>query len=89
MGADKIGAYYADPVKNACDRHSFDKAFTLRSMSIDEGLLWRVRRWTRFLGRLVIGMIRRVVAPVPKEVPVRDGASARDRAGAELSLHQR
>ncbi len=89
MGADKISAYYADPVKNACDRHSFDKAFTLRSMSIDEGLLWRVRRWTRFLGRLAIGAIRRVVAPVPIDVPVRDGASARDRAGAELSLHQR
>ena len=89
MGADKISAYYADPVKNACDRHSFDKAFTLRSMSIDEGLLWRVRRWTRFLGRLMIGAIRRVVAPVPIDVPVRDGASARDRAGAELSLHQR
>ncbi len=28
MGVDKIGAFYADPVKNACDRHSFDKAFT-------------------------------------------------------------
>ena len=74
MGADKIAPFYADPVKNACDRHSFDKAFTLRSMSIDQGLRWRARRWARFLGRLAIGMIRRVVAPAPMEVPARDGA---------------
>jgi 2-polyprenyl-6-methoxyphenol hydroxylase-like FAD-dependent oxidoreductase len=88
MGAEKIGAYYADPVKNACDRHSFNKAFTLRSMSIDESLSWRARRWSRFLGRLVIGAIRRVVAPTPVKAPARDGVPAHERA-AELSLHQR
>ena len=92
MGAEKIGAYYADPVKNACDQHSFNKAFTLRSMSIDQSLSWRARRWSRFLARLVIGTVRRVVGPAPM-VPVRAlpggaRATARDRA-AELSLHQR
>jgi 2-polyprenyl-6-methoxyphenol hydroxylase-like FAD-dependent oxidoreductase len=87
MGADKIAAYYADPVKTACDRHSFNKAFTLRSMSIDESLSWTVRRWTRFLGRLVIGAVRRITAPMP--VRARSDAPARDRASAELSLHQR
>ena len=89
MGADKIAAFYADPVKLACDRNSFDKAFSLRSMSIDESLPWRVRRWVRFFGRLVIGTVRRVTAPMPRQVPVREGAAARDHAGAELSLHQR
>jgi len=87
MGADKIAAYYADPVKLSCDRHSFSKAFTLRSMSIDNSLSWKMRRWTRFLGRLVIGAVRRITAPLP--VRARSDAPARDRAGAELSLHQR
>jgi hypothetical protein len=88
MGVDKIGAFYTDPVKNACDRHSFDKAFTLRSMSIDESLSWRARRWARFLGRLAIGTARRFTAPLPTRIPTRD-APSRERAAAELSLHQR
>ncbi len=87
MGADKIAAYYADPVKNACDRHSFDKAFTLRSISIDEGLSWKARRWARFLGRLAVGSVRRVVRLAPM-VPVR-ALPGGARAGAEVSLRQR
>jgi 2-polyprenyl-6-methoxyphenol hydroxylase-like FAD-dependent oxidoreductase len=87
MGADKIAAFYADPVKQACDQHSFDKAFSLRSMSIDQGLSWRARRWTRFLGRLAIGTVRRLLAPVPKEASMHH-AGARERAG-ELSLRRR
>jgi 2-polyprenyl-6-methoxyphenol hydroxylase-like FAD-dependent oxidoreductase len=85
MGADKIAAFYADPVKQACDQHSFDKAFSLRSISIDQGLSWRARRWTRFLGRLAIGTLRRIVAPVPP----RDDPTIRERASAQLSLHRR
>jgi 2-polyprenyl-6-methoxyphenol hydroxylase-like FAD-dependent oxidoreductase len=85
MGVEKIGAFYADPVKNACDRNSFNKAFTLRSMSIDESLSWRARRWARFLGRLAIGVVRRIVP----SVPLRDDPSTRERASAQLSLHQR
>jgi hypothetical protein len=91
MGVDKIGAFYADPVKNACDRNSFDKAFRLRSMSIDKGLSWRVRRWARFLARLAIGTVRRVVTPTPRHVqePVRHSAGTGDSAAEQLSLHQR
>jgi 2-polyprenyl-6-methoxyphenol hydroxylase-like FAD-dependent oxidoreductase len=85
MGVDKIGAFYADPAKVACDRHSFDKAFRLRSVSIDEGLSWRARRWVRFFGRLAIGTVRRIVP----SVPLRDDPSTRERASARLSLHQR
>jgi 2-polyprenyl-6-methoxyphenol hydroxylase-like FAD-dependent oxidoreductase len=85
MSADKIAAFYADPVKKACDEHSFDKAFSLRSISIDQRLSWRVQRWTRFFARLAIGTIRRI-AP---SVPLRDDPTARERASAELSLHQR
>lgn len=82
MGADKIAAFYADPVKNACDRHSFDKAFSLRSVSIDEGLVWRARRWARFLARLAVGAVRRVVAPAPAHVRVRAEEPARDHVAA-------
>jgi 2-polyprenyl-6-methoxyphenol hydroxylase-like FAD-dependent oxidoreductase len=89
MGIDKIGAFYADPVKIACDRHSFDKAFRLRSMSIDESLSWRARRWARFLGRLVIGAMRRIMTPLPAHSPAPGDAPSRERAAAELSLHQR
>ena len=76
MGADKIAAYYADPVKNACDRYSFDKAFSLRSMSIDEGLSWQVRRWMRFLVRFAVGTARRIATPSAGAARPRPPASA-------------
>jgi 2-polyprenyl-6-methoxyphenol hydroxylase-like FAD-dependent oxidoreductase len=60
MGIDKISAFYADAVKTACDRHSLDEAFRLRSISIDEGWPWRLRRGSRFLGRWGIGLCRSV-----------------------------
>jgi 2-polyprenyl-6-methoxyphenol hydroxylase-like FAD-dependent oxidoreductase len=47
MGRDKIAAFYADPVKRACDAESLDKAYWLRSLSIDSGLSWRAQRWAR------------------------------------------
>ncbi|MPZ40963.1 MAG: FAD-dependent monooxygenase [Rhizobiales bacterium] len=90
MGADKIAAFYADPVKAACDRHSFDKAFNLRSVSIDEGLSWRARRWVRFFGRLAIGTARRIAPTIPTtKAGVRGDGPTRGRAAARLSLHQR
>jgi 2-polyprenyl-6-methoxyphenol hydroxylase-like FAD-dependent oxidoreductase len=58
MGADKIAAYYADPVKQAYDKFAITKAFWLKSMSIDPGITWAARRWARFLGRLVLGKLR-------------------------------
>jgi 2-polyprenyl-6-methoxyphenol hydroxylase-like FAD-dependent oxidoreductase len=64
MGVEKIGAFYVDPVKVACDRHSFDKAFSARSVATGEGLPWRARRWARFVGRLAIGTAREALAQV-------------------------
>lgn len=61
MGIEKIAAFYADPVKVACDRHSIEWAYKLRSVSIDEGLSWRARRWSRFVGRLAIGTARQAL----------------------------
>jgi 2-polyprenyl-6-methoxyphenol hydroxylase-like FAD-dependent oxidoreductase len=60
MGEDKIAAFYDDPVKTACDAWSAAKAYQLRSLSIDNGISWRARRWARFIARLGEGTLRRV-----------------------------
>ncbi len=58
MGADKIAAFYDDPVKQAADAHSATKAFHLRSLTIEPGVAWQARRWARFVGRLGVGVLR-------------------------------
>jgi 2-polyprenyl-6-methoxyphenol hydroxylase-like FAD-dependent oxidoreductase len=58
MDAAKISGFYDDPVKRACDAHSLAKAYHLRSLSIEPGLAWRVRRSARFASRLAAGMLR-------------------------------
>jgi 2-polyprenyl-6-methoxyphenol hydroxylase-like FAD-dependent oxidoreductase len=88
MAVEKIAAFYDDPVKRACDRHSFTKAFTLRSLSIDNGVTWRVRRWTRFLGRLAVGTLRQATAmrpPRSREPIDPRGADAETRARGLLT----
>jgi 2-polyprenyl-6-methoxyphenol hydroxylase-like FAD-dependent oxidoreductase len=71
MGADKIAAYYDDPVKVASDQFSHDKAFYLRALSTDGGITWRARRWARFLAQSGRGALRsareRFGAPPPRE----------------------
>ncbi|MEO6381330.1 MAG: FAD-dependent monooxygenase, partial [Nitrobacter sp.] len=52
MSRAKIDMFYDDPVKTACDAWSVAKAWHLRSLSVDNGLTWRARRWARFIGRL-------------------------------------
>ena len=59
---DKIAAFYDDPVKTACDAWSVAKAYQLRSLSIDNGISWRARRWARFIARLGEGTLRRMEA---------------------------
>jgi 2-polyprenyl-6-methoxyphenol hydroxylase-like FAD-dependent oxidoreductase len=58
MGADKIAAFYDDPVKVACETFSRDKAFFLRSLSTETGALWRARRLMRFVGGASVGALR-------------------------------
>jgi len=60
MDAEKIAAFYDDPVKQASDVHSATKAYYLRSLSTEPGLPWQARRWVRFMGRLGVGMLRQV-----------------------------
>jgi 2-polyprenyl-6-methoxyphenol hydroxylase-like FAD-dependent oxidoreductase len=59
MDEDKIAAFYDDPVKTACDAWSTAKAYHLRSVSTDNGISWRARRWARFMARLGEGTLRR------------------------------
>jgi 2-polyprenyl-6-methoxyphenol hydroxylase-like FAD-dependent oxidoreductase len=60
MDEHKIAAFYGDPVKTACDAWSTAKAYQLRSLSTDNRISWRARRWARFIARLGEGTLRRV-----------------------------
>jgi 2-polyprenyl-6-methoxyphenol hydroxylase-like FAD-dependent oxidoreductase len=60
MDTDKIAAFYDDPVKRACDAASTAKAYHLRSVSTDNGLTWRARRWARFVARSGEGLLRQL-----------------------------
>lgn len=62
MGEDKIGAFYDDPVKQACDAWALEKAYSFRSVSIDPGLRWKLQRWMRFLVWFARGLVRRLGA---------------------------
>jgi 2-polyprenyl-6-methoxyphenol hydroxylase-like FAD-dependent oxidoreductase len=72
MDADKIAAFYDDPVKVTCERFSRDKAFFLRALSTETGATWQVRRLMRFVGGASLGALRRLRARV--------GAASRERS---------
>jgi|SRR5680860_565843 len=59
MGVKKISAFYEDRVKQASDRASLNRAYSLRSLSTDHSLLWGALRVRNFLGRWAIGQMRR------------------------------
>jgi 2-polyprenyl-6-methoxyphenol hydroxylase-like FAD-dependent oxidoreductase len=73
MGAEKIAAFYDDPVKQACDADSAARAFYVRSLSIDTRILWQARRWGKFIGHSGIGAARRVRARLFAYAPARHG----------------
>lgn len=75
MGAEKIAAFYDDPVKRACDADSAARAFYVRSISIDAGILWQARRWGKFIGHSGIGAARRVQR-LFADAPARESAPA-------------
>lgn len=58
MDASKIGAFYDDPVKRACDAEAVAAAHRFKSISIDEGFKWTMERWARFGVRYAAGMVR-------------------------------
>lgn len=79
MGGTKIGSFYDDPVKIACDAHSARKARRLRSLSTDIALPWRVRRWSRSFGHAGIVAFRHTrerLSLGPRPFGFRDGPGA-------------
>ena len=76
MGADKIAAFYADPVRAAYHAHSAHKAFLLRSITVEPGLPWAARRWAGFLKRAGIGMVREMGRRVKRNAPAVPGGTA-------------
>jgi 2-polyprenyl-6-methoxyphenol hydroxylase-like FAD-dependent oxidoreductase len=80
MGADKIAAFYDDAVKVACEKFCLDKAYYLRSVSIETGVAWRARRTGRFLAHAGKGVLRqaseRLSAGSPQSAPARRAVSA-------------
>jgi 2-polyprenyl-6-methoxyphenol hydroxylase-like FAD-dependent oxidoreductase len=69
MGAEKIAAFYVDPVRAAYHAHSAHKAFLLRSITVDPGLAWAARRWAGFFKRAGIGMLREIGRRVKRGMP--------------------
>ena len=60
LDANKVAAFYADPVKRACDEWSTAKAFGFRSVSIATSPYWTAQRWARFTAWSSQGLLRRL-----------------------------
>jgi 2-polyprenyl-6-methoxyphenol hydroxylase-like FAD-dependent oxidoreductase len=84
MGRDKIAAFYDDEVKVASDKYSRDKAFYLRSVSIETGVAWRARRVAKFLGHAGKGIAREAGQGLSVRRPQGAGKPARAVGSAQL-----
>src|SRR3954469_16216804 len=60
MDATKIAAFYADPLKRACDEWSGAKAFDFRSVMIATSPYGTAQRWARFIAWSAQGLLRRL-----------------------------
>jgi 2-polyprenyl-6-methoxyphenol hydroxylase-like FAD-dependent oxidoreductase len=65
MDVQKICTFYDDPVKQACDRFSLEKAHSLKAFSTDSALQWRLRRGFKFYLHLVRGWLRSLDTGTP------------------------
>jgi 2-polyprenyl-6-methoxyphenol hydroxylase-like FAD-dependent oxidoreductase len=63
MDETKIAAFYDDPVKTACDAWASAKAYSFRSVSIDNSLYWKAQRWARFVTWFSEGTLRQLRTP--------------------------
>ena len=81
MDTEKIGAFYDDPVKKACDEHSLAKAYELRSFTVDPALNWVARRWIKFGGQLARGSLRQAQSRLAARTPRHQPAAARGPRG--------
>ena len=58
MTADKLAAFYGDPVKTANDRASAARAFQVRAAAVGAGPIWEARRRVRFAAQAAVGLVR-------------------------------
>ncbi len=58
MDAGKIGTFYDDPVKTAYDTWCINKAYGLKSFSIDQGPVKTAERWAKFVLQGLKGALR-------------------------------
>ena len=65
MGEEKIAAFYDDPVKQASDAYSTEKAYGLRSFTIDTSLAGVGAALDQVRAALGQGLVRSIVAPQP------------------------
>jgi len=57
FSAETLSSFYNDPVKVESDKHNFESAWFLRSITMEKGLMWDARRWGRFLYHLSKGKL--------------------------------
>lgn len=76
MAETKIAAFYDDPVKTECDAWSIEKAYNFRSVSIEDGIYWRVQRWARFMAWFGEGRLRRLAHRVGAEFGAHSSSSS-------------
>jgi 2-polyprenyl-6-methoxyphenol hydroxylase-like FAD-dependent oxidoreductase len=82
MDEDKIAAFYGDPVKTECDDWSRAKAYSFRSVSIDNGLYWKAQRWARFVVWFCGGTLRQLGTPLGPEPELRPQSSSSSSSSA-------
>jgi len=58
MGEQKIASYYDDPVKVACDAFCLERAYGLRSFSLDTSPRWAAERWGKAVLQSGRGLLR-------------------------------
>ncbi|MBW7966156.1 NAD(P)/FAD-dependent oxidoreductase [Bradyrhizobium sp. BR 10261] len=85
MDANKIAAFYADPVKQACDEWSAAKAFDFRSVSIATSPYWTAQRWARFMAWSTQGLLRRLGGAVDLEPNFLGHSSSSSRSSSSSS----
>lgn len=89
MAADKINQFYDDAVKQASDAFSLHKAYSLRSMSIDGALRWRVMRLAKFVLQYGRGQLRQMFGETLSSSVPRQSDDSAVRAGAGRSAQPR
>ena len=65
MAAEKIAAFYADPVKAECEAHCIAKAHALKKVSIGTGPVAAARRQIKFVGQSCRGALRQLRGTQP------------------------